>query len=52
MIKGIHHVALRFYRDLIGVKVKCSWGEGHYAATMLELNGDAIYANLLGRTSE
>ena len=54
MIQGIHHVALRcrdeenyketlrFYRDLIGMKVKCSWGEGLYAATMLELNGDAM----------
>ncbi len=51
MIKGLHHVALRcsnldnynetldFYENIIGMKVKYSWGEGLYAATMMELKG-------------
>lgn len=54
MIKGIHHVALRcrdmknyrdtleFYQNIIGMKEKYSWGEGDFAATMLEINGDVI----------
>ena len=33
---------LKFYRDLLGMKVKCSWGEGPYAATMLELDGSMM----------
>ena len=63
MIKGIHHVSLRchneenyketlkFYEDIIGMKVMCSWGEGIYAATMLELNGDVMEIFATGAAS-
>lgn len=63
MIKGIHHVALHcsnienyretldFYENLIGMKVRYSWGEGIYAATMLEINGDVIEIFSSGRSS-
>lgn len=61
MIKGLHHVALRcsnldnynetldFYENIIGMKVKYSWGEGLYAATMMELNGGIIEIFASGR---
>ncbi len=63
MIKGIHHVALRcidmdnyretldFYENVIGMKVRYSWGDGDFAATMLELNGDVIEIFSTGRAS-
>lgn len=54
MITGIHHVALKcsgsesfkktvdFYTNVIGMKVKYSWGEGDDAGTMLTLNGTDV----------
>ena len=63
MVKGLHHVALRcssldnytetldFYKNIIGMTVKYSWGEGVYAATMLELNGSVIVIFASGRAS-
>lgn len=64
MIKGIHHVALRcrdienyretlaFYQNVIGMKVACSWGEGPYAAAMLELDGDVLEVFASGAASD
>ncbi|MCR5606441.1 MAG: VOC family protein [Treponema sp.] len=64
MIKGLHHIALRcinednyketlsFYENIIGMKVKYSWGKGIYAATMLELNGSIIEIFASGKAAE
>lgn len=59
MIKGVHHIALkcmgveafektvRFYRDVLGLRVVRTWGEGEGSGIMLS-TGDAmleIFAN-------
>ena len=59
LISGIHHVALKcqgteafeqtvhFYRDILGMKVARSWGEGRNAGIMLDTGSGLmeIFAN-------
>ena len=60
LIKGVHHIsiktrglqafdrAVRFYRDILGMPVALSWGEGDGSAVMLDIgNGSMmeIFAN-------
>ena len=52
LVQGIHHVALKcgdsaefekvisFYRDLLGLKVLRSWGQGAKAGIMLSASGE------------
>ncbi len=63
MVKGLHHVALRctglenyqetldFYLNIIGMKLRYSWGEGLNAASMLELNGGVLEIFAQGRAA-
>lgn len=61
MNSRLHHVALRcrdrknyeetldFYQKVMDMKVRYSWGEDAYAATMLELDGGVIEIFATGR---
>lgn len=53
-IKGVHHVsinttsleafetAIHFYRDVLGMPVALTWGEGSGSAVMLEIGGGSM----------
>ena len=60
LIKGVHHIALKckgieayektlhFYRDLLGMPVVRTWGEGDESACMVDIGGGSmmeIFAN-------
>ena len=54
MTKGVHHIALRakgvekfekmvhFYRDLLGMEVVRTWGEGEGTGMMLDIGGGSV----------
>ena len=66
LIQGIHHIAIKcngyehfqktvaFYRDLLGLKVERSWGEGASSAIMLDTAAGLfeIFANGDDKTGE
>lgn len=56
-IKGFHHTAIRssrfdesvrFYTEVLGLKIKITWGEGSSRATMIDV-GDGNYLEIFER---
>jgi glyoxylase I family protein len=56
-IQGFHHTALRsadfdasvkFYTEVLGLKVRITWGEGHGRAAMIDA-GDGNYIEVFAR---